>query len=304
MSTMKQHRTKLGILYATAAYILWGFLPVYWKLVENVPAGEILAHRIIWSFVFMLVIVTCVRKWVPFIRELTVIIRDKKKLIGISLAGLIVSMNWLTYIWAVNSDHVVQASLGYYINPLVSILLGIIVLGERLSRRQIISCLLAAVGVIYLTVSFRVFPWVSIILAMTFAVYGLLKKTVDIDTMFGLTIETMVVTPIALIYLLTLPETAFQLTNILTATNLLLMGAGVVTAVPLLLFAAGAKRIPLNMVGFLQYVAPTIMLILGVFVYNEPFTRAHGVAFTLIWIALIIYMGSVSHQPTQKQKAS
>lgn len=301
---MKQHRTKLGILYATAAYILWGFLPVYWKLVENVPAGEILAHRIIWSFVFMLVIVTCVRKWVPFIRELTVIIRDKKKLIGISLAGLIVSMNWLTYIWAVNSDHVVQASLGYYINPLVSILLGIIVLGERLSRRQIISCLLAAVGVIYLTVSFRVFPWVSIILAMTFAVYGLLKKTVDIDTMFGLTIETMVVTPIALIYLLTLPETAFQLTNILTATNLLLMGAGVVTAVPLLLFAAGAKRIPLNMVGFLQYVAPTIMLILGVFVYNEPFTRAHGVAFTLIWIALIIYMGSVSHQPTQKQKAS
>ncbi|HLR08480.1 MAG TPA: EamA family transporter RarD [Bacillota bacterium] len=301
---MKQHRTKLGILYATAAYILWGFLPVYWKLVENVPAGEILAHRIIWSFVFMLVIVTCVRKWVPFIRELTVIIRDKKKLIGISLAGLIVSMNWLTYIWAVNSDHVVQASLGYYINPLVSILLGIIVLGERLSRRQIISCLLAAAGVIYLTVSFRVFPWVSIILAMTFAVYGLLKKTVDIDTMFGLTIETMVVTPIALIYLLTLPETAFQLTNILTATNLLLMGAGVVTAVPLLLFAAGAKRIPLNMVGFLQYVAPTIMLILGVFVYNEPFTRAHGVAFTLIWIALIIYMGSVSHQPTQKQKAS
>src|SRR5699024_919489 len=134
MSTMKKHRTKLGILYATAAYNLCGLRPVYCKLVENVPAGEVLTHRIIREVVFMLVIITCVRKWVTFIRELTVIIRDKKNLIGISLAGLIVSMNWLTYIWAVNSDHVVQASLGYYINPLVSILLGIIVLGERLSR--------------------------------------------------------------------------------------------------------------------------------------------------------------------------
>src|SRR5699024_3335166 len=152
MSTMKQHRTKLGILYATAAYILWGFLPAYWKLVENVPAGEILAYRIICSFVFMLVLVTCVRKWVPFIRELTVNRRAKQQLLGFTLPGLIVRMTWRTYIWAVTSYHVAEASLRYYINSLVSILLGLIVLTERLSRRQIISSLLAAAGLIYLTV--------------------------------------------------------------------------------------------------------------------------------------------------------
>ncbi|PAV31452.1 protein RarD [Virgibacillus profundi] len=299
---MDKNQEKLGILYTATAYILWGFLPIYWKLVDRVPAGEILAHRIVWSFIFMLLIVSILRKWSPFIQECKVILKDRNKLIGISAASILISINWLTFIWAVNSDHVIQASLGYYINPLVSILLGIIVLKEKLTRRQVISFILAAAGVFYLTFSFGVFPWISILLALSFGFYGLLKKMVDISAMFGLTIETMIVTPIAAIYLFTLPESVFTFDTAMSSTNLLLIGAGVVTAVPLLLFASGAKQIPLAMVGFLQYFAPTLMLILGVFLYNETFTMAHFIAFAFIWTALIIYMGSAYKRPMRPRK--
>lgn len=285
-------KNNLGIIYTTLAYVLWGFLPIYWKLVEDVPAGETLAHRIVWSFIFMLGIVLILRKWTPFIQELNVIIRNKKRLLGITLASIFISLNWLTFIWAVNSDHVIQASLGYYINPLISILLGIIVLKEKVTRRQGLSFILAGIGVIYLTFSFGVFPWISIILALTFGFYGLLKKMVNVSAMFGLTIETMIVTPIAGLYLFTIPESSFTLENLASPVNFLLIGAGVVTAIPLLLFASGAKLIPLAMVGFLQYIAPTIMLILGVFLYEETFTSGHAVAFVFIWSALFIYMGS------------
>ncbi|WP_188454686.1 EamA family transporter RarD [Virgibacillus oceani] len=295
---MNRTDEKSGIIYTALAYLLWGFLPIYWKLVQQVPAGEILAHRIVWSFLFMAGVILCVRKWSGFIQECKVIIRDKKKLIGITLASVVISINWLTYIWAVNSDQVIQASLGYYINPLISILLGIIVLKERLTRNQLVSFLLAAVGVINLAVSYGVFPWVSLLLALSFGIYGLLKKMVDIGAMFGLAIETMIVTPIAFIYLLAIPDNVgFASSSFLTGTNLLLIGAGVATAVPLLLFASGAKQIPLSMVGFLQYIAPTIMLILGVFLYHETFSRAHLVSFSLIWVALIIYMGSAQRRP-------
>ncbi|WP_373894082.1 EamA family transporter RarD [Virgibacillus natechei] len=285
-------KSNLGIIYTALAYVLWGFLPIYWKLVEDVPAGETLAHRIVWSFIFMLGIVLILRKWTPFIKELNVIIRNKKRLLGITLASILISLNWLTFIWAVNSDHVIQASLGYYINPLISILLGIIVLKEKVTRRQGLSFALAGIGVIYLTFSFGIFPWISIILALTFGFYGLLKKSLDVSAMFGLTIETMIVTPIAGLYLFAIPGSAFTLESLASPVNFLLIGAGVVTAVPLLLFASGAKLIPLAMVGFLQYIAPTIMLILGVFLFDEPFTSGHAVAFVFIWSALFIYMGS------------
>ncbi|UJL46094.1 EamA family transporter RarD [Virgibacillus sp. NKC19-16] len=285
-------KNNLGIIYTALAYVLWGFLPIYWKLVEDVPPGETLAHRIVWSFIFMLGIVLILRKWTPFIQELNVIIRNKKRLLGITLASIFISLNWLTFIWAVNSDHVIQASLGYYINPLISILLGIIVLKEKVTRKQALSFILAGIGVIYLTFSFGVFPWISIILALTFGFYGLLKKRLDVSAMFGLTIETMIVTPIACLYLFAIPDSAFTLENLVSPVNFLLIGAGIVTAVPLLLFASGAKLIPLAMVGFLQYIAPTIMLILGVFLYEEPFTSGHAVAFVFIWSALFIYMSS------------
>ena len=293
---------KLGIIYATVAYILWGFLPIYWKLVQHVPADEILAHRILWSFVFMIIIVLASGKLWPFFRECKLILHDKKKLIGISAASVIISINWLTFIWAVNSEHVVQASLGYYINPLVSILLGMIVLKESLSKRQLLSFILAAIGVINLTISFGVFPWVSLVLAFSFGLYGLLKKMVDIGAMFGLTIETMIVTPLALIYLIVIPDSTLAPDMMFSGSGALLFGAGIATAIPLLLFAAGAKRIPLSMVGFLQYIAPTLMLILGVFLYDEPFTQAHLVSFLFIWVALIIYMGSARHKKPVRQK--
>ncbi|MGY0693338.1 EamA family transporter RarD [Virgibacillus sp. FSP13] len=297
---MNRSEEKMGIIYTAFAYLLWGFLPIYWKLVKTVPAGEILAHRIVWSFLFMVVVILLLRKSSGFIAECKVILKDKKKLLGITFASIVISINWLTYIWAVNNDHVIQASLGYYINPLVSILLGIIVLKERLTRKQLLSFVIAGIGVINLTVSYGVFPWVSLLLAVSFGLYGLLKKTVDISAMFGLAIETLIVTPIALIYLLAIPNGAFAFNNIFTSTSLLLIGAGVATAVPLLLFASGAKQIPLSMVGFLQYIAPTIMLILGVFLYHETFSTAHLLSFSLIWIALIIYMGSAQRRPVKK----
>ncbi|WP_099159312.1 EamA family transporter RarD [Virgibacillus ndiopensis] len=300
---MNQTEEKIGIIYTAGAYLLWGFLPIYWKLVQQVSAGEILAHRIVWSFLFMIGVILCVRKWSEFIKECKIIMQDKKKLIGITLASIVISINWLTYIWAVNSDHVIQASLGYYINPLVSILLGIIVLKERLTRSQLLSFLIAGVGVINLAVSYGVFPWVSILLALSFGFYGLLKKMVDIGAMFGLAIETMIVTPIAFIYLLAISDNVgFTSGDLFNSTNLLLIGAGIATAVPLLMFATGAKQIPLSMVGFLQYIAPTIMLILGVFLYHETFSRAHLISFSLIWIALIIYMGSAQRRPIRKSR--
>lgn len=299
---MDNNQKRIGIIYTAVAYLLWGFLPIYWKLVDTVPAGEILAHRIVWSFVFMLVIILVLRKGLPFIQECKVFLKNKRKLIGISLASVFISLNWLTYIWAVNSGHVIQASLGYYINPLISILLGIIVLKESLNRNQLLSFILAGIGVVYLTFSYGVFPWISLILALSFGFYGLLKKMVDVSAMFGLAIETMIVTPIALLYLAFLPVHAFTLASPVSSTNLILIGAGVATAVPLLLFASGAKQIPLAMIGFLQYIAPTIMLFLGVFLYDEPFTTAHLIAFAFIWVALIIYMMSSYKRPVRKIK--
>lgn len=299
---MEQNEEKLGIIYTASSYLLWGFLPIYWKLVQEVPASEILAHRIIWSFLFMVAIILFSKKWRLFMKECKLIIKDKRKLIGISLASVMISLNWLTYIWAVNSDHVIQASLGYYINPLVSILLGIIVLKETLTKPQLTSFVLAGVAVIYLTISYGVFPWIALTLAFSFGFYGLLKKTVDIGAMFGLAIETMIVTPLALIYVPLFTENTFVQNDLLSSTNLLLIGAGVATAIPLLLFASGAKVIPLSMVGFLQYIAPTIMLILGVFLYHETFSTAHFIAFSLIWIALIIYMGSTYRRPSKRRR--
>ncbi|RIU95062.1 EamA family transporter RarD [Oceanobacillus picturae] len=284
----KQEQT--GILLTAGAYLLWGFLPIYWKAVNHVSAGEILAHRIVWSFVFMLVLIALLGKWSTVLKECKAILTNKKQLIAVIFASIMITLNWLTFIWAVNSDHVLQASLGYYINPLISILLGILVLKETLTKRQLVSFILAGAGVLFLTVSYGVFPWVSLLLAMSFGLYGLFKKRLDVGAFASLTIETMFITPIAILYLLIIPENIFQANTFFTSSTMLLIGAGIVTAVPLLLFAGGARRIPLAMIGFLQYFAPTIMLILGVFVYNETFTTAHLIAFSLIWIALINYM--------------
>lgn len=288
---MVDKELKTGILFAAFAYILWGFLTIYWKAVGDISAGVILSHRIIWSFIFMILLLLITRKWRSFIRECHAIIHNKKKFLGLIVASFVISGNWLIFIWAVNSDHVIQASLGYYINPLLSILLGIIVLKETLNKLEVFSVVLAGIGVLYLTVYYGVFPWISLLLALLFAIYGFVKKVVDIPSLYGLTLETFIVLPLAFLYLLMHPTDAGSLINMWESslTSGLLIGAGVVTAIPLLLFASGAKRIPLSMIGFLQYVAPTLMLIIGVFIYKEEFTSAHLVAFVCIWTALAIY---------------
>lgn len=287
----------IGMTTATSAYIIWGFLPAYWKLLDHVDAGVILAGRIIWAFIFMLMIVFILQSQRGLWQEGKRLWQHKKQFIGLIFASLLISLNWLTYIWAVNNHYIIEASLGYYINPLISILLGMIVLRESLTRAQLVSFVLASLGVIYLTVSFGVFPWISFVLALSFALYGLLKKVIDLNEIFGLTIETLIVTPFAIIYV---GQVSFSMLD-LSMTTFLLIGGGVVTAVPLLLFAFGTRRIPLSMVGILQYIAPTIMLLLGIFAFDETFTVHHLIAFTCIWTALVLYMRS-AHLTYEKSR--
>ncbi|MGM7681825.1 EamA family transporter RarD [Cytobacillus sp. Hm23] len=298
---MKQ--TKVGISYTIIAYVLWGILPLYWKMIEHVPASEILAHRIIWSFIFVLSIIIFKNRFMNFKKELSSLVNQPKKLAAIFLAGVLVSGNWFIYIWAVNTDHLVEASLGYYINPLLSVLLGVLVLREKLTKWQIISVLFAGIGVGILTLQYGKVPWIALSLALSFALYGLAKKLVKLDSLFGLAIETSIVTPIAFIYLGTIQAqgTGLFLSSSFS-TVLLLIGSGVATAIPLICFAEGVKRIPLSMNGFFQYLAPTISLLIGVFIFKEEFTKVHLASFTSIWCGLVIYTASNLHLGKQTEK--
>ncbi|MFT4412330.1 EamA family transporter RarD [Fredinandcohnia humi] len=290
MSNTEMKEYKIGVMYTAVAYIAWGVLPLYWKLLDHISPVEILAHRILWSLVFVIGLILVSNKVKLLLSNLKAIFSNKIKLFGIVASSVLISINWATYIWAVNSDHIIEASLGYYINPLVSVLLGILVLKERLLFWQGISFILAAIGVLILTVQYGSFPWVAFILAISFGIYGLTKKLTKLDSLIGLTMETMVVAPIALIYLAWLYRGGVDSFSVAPFdVKLLLLGAGIATALPLLWFASGANRIPLSMVGILQYIAPTISLLIGVFLYHEHFTKAHLLTFVCIWTALLIY---------------
>ncbi len=279
-----------GMSSAGGAYFLWGILPVYWKLVKQVPAHEVLAHRIIWSFFFMIFIIVITKRTGPLINELRQIIADSKKVSFVAIASLLISINWFTYIWAVNDNRIVETSLGYYINPLVSVLLGIIVLKEKLSFWQIVSFVLATIGVIYMTYNFGSIPWVALLLAASFGLYGLFKKMVNIKALTSITLETLIISPIAFIYLTHLEKQGLGVFyHGVWSISGLLIGTGIVTAIPLLLFANGANHLPLKILGFLQYISPTIALIIGVFVYHEAFTATHLVSFSFIWLALTVF---------------
>ncbi|ESU30916.1 hypothetical protein G3A_19615 [Bacillus sp. 17376] len=286
----KRTEQQAGVLYAAFSYILWGFLPVYWKLLDHVNADEILANRVFWSFFFIAIILVLNKKWRLFTGTLLGLAQNKKQLATLAVASMLISINWFMYIWAVNTDQMIEASLGYYINPLVSVLLGMVFLKERLSLLQFISFALAAIGVLIMTISYGQFPWIALSLAISFGLYGLAKKMIKVDSAVGLALETLVVMPLAAIYIGYLMN---QGTNSLfsgtLSTTLLLAGAGAATAVPLLFFAKGAQRIPLATLGILQYIAPTLTLFLGVFVYHETFSSIHLLAFTFIWSALILY---------------
>lgn len=279
-----------GIIFGFSAYALWGILPLYWKLLQTVSSTEILAHRVVWAFVFLLLILAGTGKFSSFINEVKAIVNQPKKIASILFATIMLNLNWFTYIWAVNHNHVIESSLGYYINPLMSVLLGIFFLKERLSLWQAAAFILAALGVLSLTLQYGSFPWISFLLAITFAIYGLFKKVINISSINGLTLETLLSffggLPY-LIYLFSHSSSAFQFN--LSATTLLLIGAGAVTATPLLLFAASTRRLPLFAIGFLQYVSPTTSLILGVMVFHEPFTTGHLLSFMIIWMGLIVF---------------
>ncbi|WP_350020072.1 EamA family transporter RarD [Priestia flexa] len=299
-----------GLIYTASAYVMWGVFPLYWKLVDNVPADEILAHRVIWSFLFMILLLCITRQLGNLKETVGYLFRHPKKTLILFSASLLISLNWFIYIWAVNNERIIETSLGYYINPLVSVLLGIVVLKEKLNFWQIISVGLAAIGVLFLTLHYGEFPWVSLGLAFSFGIYGLVKKTIQLEAKVGLTLETFMVMPIALVYFVILyvkGHSSFVLSN--PTTSLLLIGGGVATAMPLLYFAKGAPLIPLSMVGFLQYIAPTMTLLLGVFVYHEPFSSVHMIAFLFIWGGSVIFALAktkfmITHQPKIRKSRS
>ncbi|MBV6685342.1 EamA family transporter RarD [Bacillus sp. JRC01] len=285
--------SQTGIAYTALSYLLWGILPIYWKFLGDVPADEILANRIFWSFWFMLLFLFVTRRFRGFTSYLKTSLTKKKQVLALLVASLLISANWFIYIWAVNTDQMVEASLGYYINPLVSILLGVFILKEKLSKAQILSFGLAAAGVLVLTLSYGDFPWIAFGLAFSFGLYGLAKKLIQVESSIGLTLETMTIAPVSIVYLLFLyQDDSLALFHTGTGTDLLLIGAGAATAIPLLFFSRGAQQIPLYMVGFLQYIAPTITLILGVWMYHEPFSTVHAIAFCFIWLALAVLTAS------------
>ncbi|MEM7029227.1 MAG: EamA family transporter RarD [Chloroflexota bacterium] len=277
---------KKGLLYALGAFGLWGFLPVYWKLLQTVPATEILMHRIVWSLAFLALILTINRDW-----QWIQIVRQDSRIwqIYIAIAGLIAA-NWFIYIWAVNNGFIIETSLGYFINPLVSVLLGVVFLKEKLRLGQWFAVSSAAIGVIYLTVWYGSLPWLALALAFSFGIYGLLKKTSKLNALHGLSLETMILFPIAAGYLIFIEGLGQgQFGHVSFQIDTLLIVSGAITAIPLLLFAAAAQRIPLYMVVLMQYIAPTIQLVLGIYIYHEPFEPQRLVGFSFVWLALIIY---------------
>jgi chloramphenicol-sensitive protein RarD len=274
-----------GILSGIAAYAMWGFFPIYWKMLQSVPSLQLLGHRIVWSFVLLLAVILLTRQWGDFRSQL-----NGRMFQVYLIAALLIGVNWLTYVWAVNEGFIVETSLGYFINPLLSVLMGVIFLRERLRMAQWIPVVLAAIGVAYLTIAYGRLPWIALLLAFTFGFYGLVKKLAPLGSVFGLTLETGILFLPALVYLgwMQAGPTAAFLHSGITA-DLLMIGAGLVTTVPLLMFATAAKQIPLTMIGILQYLAPTIQFLIGVFIYKESFDASRLIGFGLVWLALVIF---------------
>ncbi|MFT3666072.1 EamA family transporter RarD [Piscinibacter sp.] len=273
-----------GILYAASAYVLWGLFPIYFAHLAAVPAAEVLVHRIVWSLLFVLALLGARRQWGWLVPAL----RSPKVLGAFVLSALLLSCNWLTYIWAIANGHVIDASLGYFITPLVNVLLGYSVLHERPRRLQWAALTLAMAGVAWLTALTGQLPWIALVLAASFGAYGLMRKIAPLGALEGLTLETLLLTPPALVAIaLWWPTAGFPAPD--AATNLLLVGVGPLTAVPLLLFAAGARRIPMTTLGLLQYIGPSIQFALGVWLFGEPFGGTRLAGFALIWAALVLY---------------
>jgi chloramphenicol-sensitive protein RarD len=274
-----------GILYAVGAYIAWGFFPIYWKLLTHVPALQLLGHRILWSFILLSVILLLTRRWVDFRSHLTL------RVIRIYLvAALLIGVNWLTYVWAINAGFIIETSLGYFINPLLSVLLGVIFFREKLRPLQWVPILLATAGVLYLTLTYGSLPWIALTLAVTWGFYGLVKKAAPLGSLYGVALETGILFLPALGFLIFADISGsgiFLHSGI--QTDLLLAGAGAVTTIPLLMFASAAKSISLSTIGILQYISPSLQFLVGFLVYHEPLSPSRLIGFGIVWLALIIF---------------
>ncbi len=275
-----------GILYAAAAYLLWGLLPIYWKILQEVPAIEVLSHRMAWSLVFVGLLLAYRHNW-GWLRPS---LRNKRIVLTFLVTAVVLSINWFIYIWAVQNGHIVETSLGYFINPLVNVLLGVVFLKERLRPAQLVAIMLAVGGVLYLTLSYGAFPWIALSLAFSFGLYGLLRKTAALPSTEGLFLETALMFLPAVLFLLYRQwQGTAAFGNQGTLTTALLIFSGVATGLPLLLFGFGARLITLTNLGLLQYIAPTIQFLIGVLIYGEDFGPARVIGFTIIWIALAVY---------------
>jgi chloramphenicol-sensitive protein RarD len=283
---MDAKQTRQGIFFALAAYFMWGIAPAYFKLIQQVSADEILTHRIIWSFFFMLALITLGRNW----HKVRAACQNRKRLLLLAVTALLIGGNWLLFIWAVNNHHMLEASLGYFINPLVNVLLGMLFLGERFRRMQWVAVALAFTGVLVQLWQFGSLPIIGLGLAFSFAFYGLLRKKIAIDAQTGMLIETLWLLPVAAAYLFLFADSP---TSHLSANpwslNLLLVAAGIVTTVPLLCFTAAATRLRLSTLGFFQYLGPTLMFLLAVTFYGETIGQDKLVTFGFIWAALILF---------------
>jgi chloramphenicol-sensitive protein RarD len=293
-----------GVWCGVGAYVLWGVLAVYWKLLDHVPALQIVAHRVLWSFVVLAILLTATRRCASLLAAIT-----RRVVMAYALAAVLIAINWLVYIWAVVSGFLLEASLGYFITPLVNVLLAVIVLRERLRPLQWMAVAFAAAGVLQLAYVFGATPWIALVLAVTFGLYGLAKKQAPLGSVDGMTLETGVVVPVAAMYLAATEHAGtgeFGLTSPLTTA--LLVGGGPMTLLPLLLFASAARRISLSALGILQYIAPTMQFLLGAFVFDEPFSRIQLVGYALVWVGLLVFsvegLGSRRAIPVLDQPAS
>jgi chloramphenicol-sensitive protein RarD len=276
-----------GFWSGIAAYTIWGLVPLYWKLLKHVPAIQVLGHRIVWSLAVLVVLVVAMRRGGRALGGVS------RRVVGLyAIAAALIAVNWFLYIYAVNAGFIVETSLGYYITPLVNVLFGVVVFHERMRPAQWFAIVIAAAGVVQLTFAYGALPWIAFGLAASFGSYGLAKKKAPLDPVEGLTLETAILTPVAILYLVLLHRTgegAFLRTG--TTSDALMIGGGLVTTVPLLLFAAAVRTVPLSVIGIMQYIGPTLQFLLGVFLYHEPFSRTQLVGFSIVWLALVIYAG-------------
>ena len=284
-----------GFWSGVAAYTIWGLVPLYWKLLKHVPAIQVLGHRIVWSLAVLIILVAVMRRGgrATFGVGRATFGAVSGRVVGLyAIAAALITVNWFLYIYAVNAGFIVETSLGYYITPLVNVLFGVVVFHERMRPAQWVAIAIAAVGVVQLTFAYGALPWIAFGLAASFGSYGLAKKKAPLDPVEGLTLETAILAPVAILFLIMLHrsgEGAFLRTG--ATSDALMIGGGLVTTVPLLLFAAAVRTVPLSVIGILQYIGPTLQFLLGVFVYHEPFSRTQLIGFSIVWTALAVYAG-------------